>query len=394
MAIAEYAVAVKKKYGYPYIFNPCFAKNSNDTVYRISELLYANRMIKAVTLAYQTVCDAALKNINRKNFALADFAALEKRYVEAGIPTYTELILGLPGETYDSFCSGVCSLIEAGQQNAMTVYGCQVFANSLMGSAEYMEKFGIRTAHVKQSCIHVSPPVAGEIREYTDLVIETRDMPFADMIRSILFCTLVQGFHHIGMLKYGAVFLHHRLGVSYRAFYDALLEYILRSEGTFLNGFFRRTEETCSDLSNGEWTYFNDDFGDIGWYYEEGLFMETARNFEVFWAEIRPFLASFPLEPELLEELCRYQKFVIRLPGQTAAAGTFAYDFYDYFNHAFSDPAYPLSRRKTTLEVTVPHPVESWKEYGRSVMLFAKKKGATLIVSDRENVKVTYGDEA
>ena len=34
----------------------------------------------------------------------------------------TELIMGLPGETYDSFCEGICKLIEAGQHNAMTVY--------------------------------------------------------------------------------------------------------------------------------------------------------------------------------------------------------------------------------------------------------------------------------
>ena len=38
---------------------------------------------------------------------MSTYISLQKRYTEAGIPTYTEIILGLPGETKKSFISGL-----------------------------------------------------------------------------------------------------------------------------------------------------------------------------------------------------------------------------------------------------------------------------------------------
>ena len=393
--IAEYAVEVSKRTGYPQIFNACYAKNSNDNVFKISKLLYDNKINKAITLAYQTVCDKALKNVNRTNFTMDAFADLVHRYNEYGIPTYTELIMGLPGETYESFCEGICRLIEAGQHNAMTVYGCQVFQNALMGSKAYREKFGIVTAHVKQGCVHSSPVPEGEIQEYTDLVIATKDMSFDDMIRSLMFCSCAQGFHHIGLLKFFAIYLRQEMNVPYLTFYKKLLRFVYESEGTFLNRLFRRFEAECRDLSHGEWTYIDSRFGDMGWYYDEGLFMEVASHYEEYWQEIQPFLHSFGIPEPLCGELCRYQKFVVRLTDQEHVSAHFDYDFTAYFLAALELESVPLQKRGNTVDVTVTHPVYDWHAYSRQVMLFGKKKSATLLVTDLLNdVKIIYDGEA
>lgn len=392
--IAEYAVEVNKRTGFPQIFNACYAKNSNDNVFRISKLLYDNKINKAITLAYQTVCDEALKNVNRTNFTMEAFADLVHRYNEYGIPTYTELIMGLPGETYDSFCEGICKLIEAGQHNAMTVYGCQVFQNALMGSKEYREKHGIVTAHVKQGSVHSSPLPDWEIQEYTDLVIATKDMSFDDMIRALMFCSCAQGFHHIGLLKFFAIFLRQEMNVPYFTFYKKLLAFIYASEGTFLNRLFQKFESICRDLSRGEWTYIDSRFGDMGWYYDEGLFMEVASHYEEYWEEIQPFLHSFDIPEPLCGELCRYQKFCVRLIDQEHVSAHFDYDFTSYFLSALELKTVPLQKRGNTVDVTVSHPVYDWHAYSRQVMLFGKKKSATLLVTDLQNtVNVIYDDE-
>ena len=393
--IAAYAVEVNKRTGFPQVFNACYAKNSNDNVFAISKLLYDNKINKAITLAYQTVCDRALKNVNRTNFTMDAFADLVLRYNEYEIPTYTELIMGLPGETYESFCEGICKLIEAGQHNAMTVYGCQVFQNALMGTKEYREKFGIVTAHVKQGSVHSSPLPPGEIQEYTDLVIATNDMPFDDMIRSLMFCTCVQGFHHIGMLKCFAIYMRQEMGMPYIEFYRRLLGFIYSAEGTFINRLFHRFEAECRDLSHGEWTYVSEEFGDIGWYYDEGLFMEVAKHYEEFWSEIPPFLASLGIEEEMLSELSRYQKFIIRLTNQEHVRASFKYDFTPYFLSALEQRPLPLKKRENTIDITIPNPVYNWHDYSRQVMLFAKKKSATLLIKDIQNIiDITYKDEA
>jgi radical SAM superfamily enzyme len=71
-------------------------------------------MNKGVTLAFQTMSPVASKNVERTNVSMQHYTDLMKRYNAADIPTYTELILGLPGETYRSFADGMNMLMEAG----------------------------------------------------------------------------------------------------------------------------------------------------------------------------------------------------------------------------------------------------------------------------------------
>lgn len=390
LSIAQYAVEVKKQIGYPHIFNTCFAKNSNDTVFEISKLFYENKVNKAATLAYQTVCDEALKNVNRTNFTMEAFSELVRKYNENNIPTYTEMILGLPGETYESFCDGLCKLIEAGQQSALTVYYCQVYPNSLMGKKEYREKFGIKTARVPLNYLHSTMPSEEDITEYTDLIVETKDMPFSDMIKSIMFCTCLQCFHHIGLLKFFAIYARKELGVSYLKFYTSLLDYIFESEGTFINSLFNSFRKECSDFSNGEWSYYDEKYGEIGWFLEEGAFMEIASNYEQFWTEIMPFLKSFNIDEAVFDQLVKYQKFVIRLPGQENVSAAFEYDFYEYFHHAVLPTYKALEKRSNVIKVTIPEPVYNWKDYARKVMLFAKRRGDTVIINDKKNLSIDY----
>ncbi|MGN1480207.1 MAG: B12-binding domain-containing radical SAM protein [Acutalibacteraceae bacterium] len=390
--IAQYVAEIKKQNGYPHIFNTCFAKNSNETVLKISKLFYKYKLNKAATLAYQTVNETALKNVNRKNFTMEDFASLVKKYNENHIPTYTEMILGLPGETYDSFCDGLCKLMEAGQQSALTVYYCQVYCNSIMGTKEYQNKHQIKTARVPLNYLHSTIPEDDDIVEYTNLVVGTKDMPFEDLVKSIIFCTCLQCFHHIGLLKFFAVYSRYELGMNYRAFYDALLDYIFKAEGTFINSFFVKLKKECSDFSGGEWSYYDERFGEIGWFLEEGVFMEMIYNYELFWEEIMPFLKSLNIDKDVFEELVKFQKFAIRLPNQETISEEFEYDFITYFDNAITNYE-PLKKRRNVIKVKLPNPVYDWKSYAKEVMLFAKRRGDTIVTNDKRNVEVDYRED-
>ncbi|MCL2513510.1 MAG: hypothetical protein FWF08_06375, partial [Oscillospiraceae bacterium] len=112
--IVDYIIQNREKYGYPKVFRPCYAKDKDERVFSISKKLNAYGMDKGATMAYQTLSPAALSNINRKNLTLGHFSKLLAMYNEAAIPAYSELILGMPGETYESFCEGICRLIESG----------------------------------------------------------------------------------------------------------------------------------------------------------------------------------------------------------------------------------------------------------------------------------------
>lgn len=385
--IAKAVAEIRRRTGYPHIFGACYAKNSNDTVFEISKLFYDNKLNKAATLAYQTLNPTALRNVNRENFSLDAFSEIAKRYNSAGIPTYTEMILGLPGETYESFCNGLCRLIEAGQQSSLTVYSCQVYCNSLLGDEQYRKKHGIKTVTVPMNHLHSSEPEAKEITEYVQLVTETDSMPREMMVKSLLFCTVLQAFHHMGLLKFFAVYLHEENGVDYCDFYNDLLDFAFESEGTLLHNIILKIRDICRDCSTGEWTYTDKKFGELGWFLEEGLFLEMVADYERFSFEILPFLKKWDVPPAVFVQLIKYQKFAVRLPCQETVVGEFEYDFYHYFKNIFSFCPAPLQKKENRITVTIPNPVYNLEDYATKVVLYAKRRGDTIITSAERNLK-------
>ncbi|MBQ8016197.1 MAG: radical SAM protein, partial [Clostridia bacterium] len=132
--IAEYIIALKKATGYPKNFRVCFTKNRTEFVKKICMRFNKYGLDKAQTLSFQSLSPATLENIGRKNISLEHFRELMSEYSRCGISTSSELILGLPGETKESFTRGICDLLEYGQHKAIQVYTCDLLPNSEMGS--------------------------------------------------------------------------------------------------------------------------------------------------------------------------------------------------------------------------------------------------------------------
>ena len=388
--IAEYVVSQKKKYGYPDVFKPCYAKESDDTVFKAGYILNKNHIDKGVTLAYQSLNPETLKNIGRKNLTLEHFSSLDSRYTEAGIPTYTELILGLPGETYDSFCKGMCRLLESGQNNSMTVYECQVYSNTLMGQSEYCEKHGIKTSRIPLLGIHYNPEFNG-VPEYFDIITETASMPKADWVKACMFSIILQTFHHLGLIRCFASYLNKEKNVSYYDFYNALFDYIYTESKGFLNSFFKDLYRRKADTEKADWTYKRDVFGTTGWYFEEGAFLEMVYHESDLWREIEPFLRKFDIEEELFEELFRYQKAIVRMPEVKEVTVCSEYNFYPYFAALYENIPAELKKIKSTLNVRLRKDVSTWSDYAREIIWFGKRYNATLIVNPREIITYSEG---
>ena len=383
--IAEFVVEQKKKYGYPGVFKPCYAKESNENVFKAGYILNKNQIDKSVTLAYQSLDKTALENIGRKNLTLESFAEIDAKFTAAGVPTYTELILGLPGETFESFCKGICTLLEKGQNNSMTVYDCQVYPNTLISSKDYRERFGIKTSVIPQLGIHFTPELNG-VQEYIEIITETATMPKKDWVKACMFAVVLQTFHHLGLLRYFAIYLHNEKGVSYYDFYNRLFSYIYKESDGFVNGFFESLSRRKYDTETADWTYQRDVFGSTGWYFEEGAFLEMVYHFDEFRSDMMPFLKSFDVEPELLEGLLDYQYSLIRLLNKDEATVCSDWNFYSYFEKGAE-----LKKIKSVLHVKSEKIFDNWADYAREVIWFGKRYSATLLVNPRD--RIDYSEE-
>lgn len=91
--IAQKLVELKETKGYPNRLQVSYAKNEPDRVFRINKLLTLHGIGKGATLSLQSLSTQVLKNIGRRNMDIDYFASQLKRYREAGMHTYTDLIL-------------------------------------------------------------------------------------------------------------------------------------------------------------------------------------------------------------------------------------------------------------------------------------------------------------
>lgn len=384
--VAQFVVDCHKKNGYPGIFKPCYAKNSDENVFAIGKLLNNNGVDKGVTLAYQSISPEVLENIGRKNLDIDYYTRLNALYTAEGIPTYTELILGLPGETYESFCKGLCYLLEAGQHNSMTVYTCQVYCNAPLAQPECRDKFGIRWERVPLHGIHYPANFNG-VQEYYDVVVETKDMSKAEWVRANMFSVVLQSFHHLGLLRCFAVYSRHELNMSYYDFYNKLLDFIFADESRYLYSLFNMIREKTEDTENSDWCYQNDIFSKVGWYFEEGAFLDMAYNSEKFWKEIVDFTNSLGIDENICLALGDYQKSIIRYPNQETLVIESDYDFYNYFENIYEEKYKPLEKKRNRLTIELEKKIYDWAQYAREIIWYGKRRSATLCTNPRESIK-------
>lgn len=381
--IASIAAATKNECGYPKVFRTCFAKESNDNVFTISKILNKAEMDKGATLAYQTLSEDALKNIHRKNLTLEHFSTLLKKYNEAGIPTYSELILGLPGETKDSFCSGICKILESGQHNSLSIYYLEMLPNSEMSQKSYIAKHKLHSVQIEFNHMH-SIKKKNEIEEYSNIVQSTATLSKADWVYCNLFSICVQSFHSLGFLRFFALYLRSEKNVSYYTFYTSLLNYIMSLDNSLTNELFSSFRNKLSSSLSGEWNFTNKDFGDVSWAFEEGAYMMLLKNCVTVINELEPFLSAFFNDKNIYDELKIYQNMSLRKPGINIEEYVFNYDFLSFFDNIQRNIGCSLNKEKALYTFKTDKNFADWKTFAKDIVWYGRRKGAT-IISGRPN---------
>ena len=375
--IADMLIEAKKKNGYPEVFRPCYEKNSDERVFRICSALNSVGMDKGATMAYQTLCDDALKNIGRKNLTMEHFSSLMKKYNEAGIPTYSELILGLPGETKESFCKGMCRLLENGQHNSLSVYHCEALPNSDLTEPSYVEKHKIEIIKVAFNHIHSAAKKDEEVKEYSYLVRSTATLSREDWVYANLFSVCLQCFHSLGILRYLAMYFSETKKSTYYDFYTSLLSFIMNTGGK-LNKLWTDFKVKYETSLAGDWNYYNESFGDVTWFFEEGAFIEIISNFDEYMSELTEFIDSYNLDKDFQKELLSFQKFMLRKPFETAKEASFNYDFYSFFESITKGNPATLQKKSTSLTVTPKTVYDNIASFAKETVWFGRRRGATV----------------
>ncbi len=383
--IAQKLVELKNTKGYPNRLQVSYAKNNPDRTFRINKLLADNGIGKGATLAMQTLNPEALKIVGRENISPEQYSAQIARYREAGISTYTELILGLPGETKETFCHGLCQILELGQHSSVSAYYCELLPNSRMSSPEFMKKYKIKTVQTSLNQYHCEV-MDDTVSGFSNIVVGTETLSVKDWIECNEFSTCVQSFHHFGILQCFAMYINKELGVSYYDFYSALYDYIM-AKSRFLRPIFTLVSDVLSGFVEGTCSLTVTDyrFGRITYPLEEAVFLKCLYDDKEFYSDVADFIGGYIKDNHLFSEILRYQRSVVLRPFKNDFTECFDYDFCSYFDAILRNEHIPLKEEKVKYRFRTPFPTESWEEYSKEIIWYGRRNNR-MMFSSKPNI--------
>lgn len=387
--IARYVAERKKMRGYPSALSVQNTKNATERAYATQKILSDAGLNKGVALSLQSVDSETLSNIKRQNISLETYLELQRRFTKDGVETYSDLILGLPGETYDSFVDGIDMVMESGQHNRIQFNNLSILPNAEMGDPEYQKKFGMVTIESRIINIHGSLETdPDDIYETQQLVIKTNSMAAADWRRTRTYAWTVALLHFDKLLQIPILTLHELCSLRYRHIIDAFVsadasEYPLIAE---IRKFFMDFAHQMQ-LGGPEYVYSADWLG-VFWPADEYMFIKLSveNRLGEFYDEAARRMTSLIGEADrddaraVLGEAIALNRALIKQPFQSGEVTVRCnYDVLDFYRSTLLGEPNLIVKRPMTYRIDRSSEVyEDLQLWCREVVWYGNKKGAYL----------------
>ena len=376
----------KEKHGFPQRFRVCYGKNAEKSIFETAKILSDADLAKGITLARQSNNPDTLEANHRKNIPVAMYNELERRYHEEDMSTYTELILGLPGETYESFKKGLEEILQGGVDNQSYIYRCQVYPNTQLGNPDFQKNHGVIIKRIPLTEVHCAVHNKNSVVEHEDIIIGTNTMSTEDWQRGSVLSWFSQFSHGLGSGRHISDYLFDRHNVNYTDFYEYIGDRNMKVNTPIINGIVNDLHERTELILQGHaHSVVVPEFGNVYWDPEEASFFGVSDNKDKFYNEMfeltREYLIGLGKEfdEDELREVIEYQN--ARTPDYfSLEERTFNFDrnIPEYFSRFFNGEV-ELKRIPQTMTLS-----EDRKYNGD------KKKFATDIVRRRRNNEILY----
>ena len=177
--ICESLAKIQEKFGYPKYIKCTTGKNQKDKIIKAIKKL--NKSLR-VTMSVQSLDPDVLNNIRRDNISVDHMLALYPAIKEADLQTTSEVILGLPGETYSNHIQTLRDLIRA-KMDEIVVHTCMLLDGSEMNLPEERKKWGMKTKFRALQRDFAELSSGKKVIEYEEVVVGSNTMTFEEYIK-------------------------------------------------------------------------------------------------------------------------------------------------------------------------------------------------------------------
>ena len=317
LTLAKKLKSEKISKGFPGRVGIAWAKASTEKIIPIAQELLDADLLRAVTLAVQSLDTNTLNIIKRSNIKFDIFSNLLQKFRAHKIENYTEIIMGMPGETLESYKQGLEQLMELFPRPVIFIYNCGVFVNAPMNEPNYINANGIKTIKSPIYLWHSSIYNRGNIPEYDNITISANSFSNNDLKQMYLYGWVTQAFHSLGILEYIAKFYNQVFNLKYIKFYETFLDYCQNSDGLFNNEFNILTDYMSVGYSGNGWDHYDVNLAPIFWPIEEATWLRCVTDSNKLKLEISSFVSflekklNLNSNIEILDDLIHFQVFIL-----------------------------------------------------------------------------------
>jgi len=223
--IVDKLIEVQKRWAKLASFSMTWAKNQKNEVVGIVKKLIdeSPNFGSGLTVSVQSMDHDVLENIKRRNLDQHKIDEIFALCDRNNIPVYTEVILGLPGETVETWKEAFWKIFRAGNHTGINILQAQLLENAEMNL--------LQKRMWKIESIPVYDYISGsygdvDLIECIDVVVSTKDIPREQMLDTLVWNSFIQTFHINGLTTYIARYLAKAHNIDYSEFYDAFYQYI------------------------------------------------------------------------------------------------------------------------------------------------------------------------
>ncbi len=387
--LARYCAEIKARTGYPRALSVQATKNAQDRSFDVQKILSDAGLNKGVVVSMQSMDPNTLLAIKRDNISLEAFQVIQQRFSAAGVETMTDLILGLPDETYDSFVEGVSLLVGNGQHNRIQFNNLSILPNAEMGDPEYQRRFGMEVIESRIINIHgLRESVDASIEEMQQLVVATNSMPRDQWVKTRAFAWMSALLHFDKVLQIPLILTHELAHVPYRSLFE-LFSDLTDDSYPVISGIRRFFLEKARRIQEGDEEFcHSSEWLDIWWPADEYVLIDLVKGgtIDVFYDEAGRVLAGclvfagFSEHVALMNEAVRLNKFLLKRPfvdGDLVLE--FPCDIWEFYSSVKRGFPVPLTANPVQYRIDRTNERwDSWDDWYRKVVWWGNKKGAYL----------------
>ncbi len=352
--LARFLKESQRTTGYPKQVYVYTAKNPNARTLEVIETLWPLTPFYA---SFQSADPQVLENIHRSNIGYDKYLAITTWAKSQGIPIGTELIFGLPGETFASFTDGVSKLMHL-NSDYLSIYNLRLFPGTELNTMESRALYDARTMFRPMDTNFGEYDLGGPVRvmECEEIVTESISFTFEEFLRARAIGFLTEFLWNTGYLRPLLAYLQVRgvppleiftdildrapgappaVAALFRDYATDVRAELFESEATLEASVIRDDERWRQILAGDRFLKVNLAYiGKVLLFGVEGLDEWISRE------AVEPRLAKLdfsPREREAVDELRRYTR-LLRVPatGAPSSSERFTFDILSWIRDAYA----------------------------------------------------------